>query len=94
MPLLPSTRMRTGTGFFSGVSPLTAATARTAMSAADVATAQAILVDRSALKDPLGLAVGQAGMPGEPLAHRVVAGEFIFAAPAVEPEALRSPVLA
>ena len=48
------------------------------------------MVDRAAFEHPVGLGEGQAGAAGEPLADVLVAGEVVFAAPAVEAEAARA----
>ena len=54
--------------------------------------ARAVAVDRAAFEDPVGLGEGQAGARGQPLADVLVAVEIVFAAPAVEAEALRPAV--
>ncbi len=51
--------------------------------------AGAVDVDRAALQDPVGAARRARRCLGEPAADRVVAGQLIFAAPAVEAEASR-----
>ena len=50
--------------------------------------ARSVAVDRAAFENPVGLRVGQGRQRREPLADAVVAGQVIFAAPAVEAEAL------
>ena len=52
------------------------------------------MLDRSAFEDPVCLGEGQTGTAGEALADVLVALEVVFAAPAVEAEALRATVLA
>ena len=51
--------------------------------------AGAVDVDRAAFQDPVGAADVQPGALAEPAADRVVAGQIVFAAPAVEAEADR-----
>jgi hypothetical protein len=50
--------------------------------------ARPVAIDRAAFQNPVGLRVGQCRDRSEPLANAVIAGQVIFAAPAVESKAL------
>ncbi len=56
--------------------------------------ARPVTVDRSALQDPVGGSARQAGILAKTRTDRVIAGQLIFAAPAVEPEIDAAPLLA